>query len=635
MMMNGCTRKLSLIDNHKKMIQDPINSNYNNNHNHHHHGHHHGHHHHHESTDDREQRARNERLALLQLEKAKTKPVAFAVRTNVSYDGSVDDDSPIHGYAISFGIKDFLHIKEKYNNDWWIGRLVKENCDIGFIPSPAKLEGLRTQQSQITNRAKVHSKSSSQSGGGGGGTNFVNSMINSNSHSKSNLSDSNASNSENPDDNDIQLKHFKSSVSTPTVKERRKILFKKSEHMAPYDVVPSMRPVVLVGPSLKGYEVTDMMQKALFDFLKHRFESRIIITRVMIDISMAKRSANNAKKNLLEYGKMENRASLAQVQAEIERIFELARTMQLVVLDCDTINDPTRLAKTPLAPIFVYIKVSSPKVLQRLIKSRGKGQSKNLNVQMIAAEKLAQCPKEMFDVILDENHLEEACQHLADYLEQYWRETHPTTTLFEPQLMMDASGGGGGGGTTTPSMPPPTIFSPTTMLSTYDPNNYMSYPLNFSAYGPSVDPMDVNYAMDAQTTPQPTSTNLLFSPTSTITTTTATTTTNDDSVSSSYFHDSRLSNYSPITNNNNNNHNHNHITTTIAQSSHPNAWIITRNNDHYMDTQNNNNHHHHHHHLAVDLHTPSPPTSTSSSSSTSTSPPPKLQPPYIGDDKHS
>lgn len=41
--------------------------------------------------------------------------MAFAVRTNVAFNGEKNDDLPVQGCAVTFGTRDFLQIKVYLN----------------------------------------------------------------------------------------------------------------------------------------------------------------------------------------------------------------------------------------------------------------------------------------------------------------------------------------------------------------------------------------------------------------------------------------------------------------------------------------------------------------------------------------
>uniref|UniRef100_A0A914C9R4 Guanylate kinase/L-type calcium channel beta subunit domain-containing protein n=1 Tax=Acrobeloides nanus TaxID=290746 RepID=A0A914C9R4_9BILA len=245
-----------------------------------------------------------------------------------------------------------------FDLDWWIARLVistsnQNHSELGFVPSPRKLQQWRVDVPREGARRR----------------------------------------------------RAWSLLRKKTISNAENHQATESEETPPYEVVPCIRPICLVGPSLKGFQVTDMLHKAVVDVLTNHFKDRIMVVPL-------------------------NTPSLSPTfdmtklpSSEVEKIFEISTEMKLILLESENINHPKQFARSTLAPIFIYLKISDIKVFQHLTKFQGVNR-KDAKRQLIFAVNLAKCPNDSFDLIVEENTLATATDQILKFLENYWDATH-------------------------------------------------------------------------------------------------------------------------------------------------------------------------------------------------------------------
>ncbi|VDL69635.1 unnamed protein product [Nippostrongylus brasiliensis] len=185
------------------------------------------------------------------------------------------------------------------------------------------------------------------------------------------------------------------------------------EYPNPFTVVPSTRPIILLGPCYQSSRLTQLMHAAVRSAIVKKFGSRV--RRLATDIG----------------NKGSSKLTIDINERELRLITAMTEDLHLILLECANISTPADVAQLNMAPILILIRISNRKILLKLLKKTGiKGGS-----SIGGADFLNQLSPDQVDIIVEDNGLPEATNKIFKFLEAYWLALHPTTPILEDEYL--------------------------------------------------------------------------------------------------------------------------------------------------------------------------------------------------------
>lgn len=167
-----------------------------------------------------------------------------------------------------------------------------------------------------------------------------------------------------------------------------------------YQPVALMRPIVVVGPSSKESQLSELLQKPLISFMREQFSGRLATVKPAFSVqNLTRENASRLESN----------------------VYRAGVSLNLVLLESDA-SFPSQFEDTSLHPIFVYIQVSRKKVLEKLLKEYT-ANARDRETQLKDAFTLYNSNPMDFSLIIHDSNVRDALQRLELFLESYWAAT--------------------------------------------------------------------------------------------------------------------------------------------------------------------------------------------------------------------